>query len=211
MSTSVASLLSKATILLQDSGNVRWSQDELLSWLNEGQRALVVMKPNAYVKVEPVQLAAGTKQTLPVDAIVLLDIPRNMGTTGTTVGAPVRATSREFLDVHVPTWHSATASATVKHFMYSLREPRVFYVYPPQPTSGRGYVDLYYSAIPPNSEAAGNLQMDDQYAHPLLNYIMFRAYSKDAEFAANAQLAASYYQQFVQLVGGNVASEAAVK
>ena len=36
----------------------------------------------------------------------------------------------------------------------------------------------------------------------IVNYALYRCYSKDAEYAANAQLAAAYYQAFnAQMVG----------
>jgi hypothetical protein len=210
VTTTVASLLSKATTLLQDSGNIRWSAVELLGWLNDGQRELVQLRPTAYIKNVAVQLAAGSKQAIPADGIVLIDISRNMGTTGTDAGDMVRQTNRDLMDAHSPDWHTGSTSATVKQFMYDLaRGPRVFYVYPPQPTSGMGYVEMLYAAIPADCTSNGNLVLDDVYANALLNYILYRAYAKDSEFGANMQLAAGYYAMFERLVLGKPEKAAA--
>lgn len=204
----VASILTKVTTILQDASNVRWSADELILWLNDAQRELVLYKPNAYVTTAAVQCVAGTKQTLPSTAVSLIDIVRNMGTNGTTPGNAIRAVSREILDTQVPNWHAVTASATTKHFVYTSLNPKTYYVYPPQPASSQGYVELVYVALPTDAVSGGVITLDDIYVTPIISYILFRAYSKDAEYAANATLAATYYQQFQGLMQGKISAEA---
>jgi hypothetical protein len=204
----VASILTKVTTILQDATNVRWSADELILWLNDAQRELVLYKPNAYVTTAAVQCVAGTKQSIPAGAVSLVDIVRNMGTNGTTPGNAVRAVSREILDNQLPNWHAATASATTKHFVYTSLNPRTYYVYPPQPASSQGYLELVYVALPTDAVAGGVITLDDIYVTPIISYILFRAYSKDAEYAANATLAATYYQQFQGLMQGKISAEA---
>lgn len=203
----VASLLSRAAILLQDPSNVRWPQAELLDWLNEGQREIALFKPSAYAKNQAVQLVAGTKQSLPSDGVSLLDVVRNLGTNGTTPGAAVRMVTRSIMDAQLADWHTAKSSATVKHFIYTPNDPKRFYVYPPQPATNQGYVEVVYAAQPADAAANGTITVDDIYSSALLNYIMFRAYSKDAEFAAAPQLAASYYQAFQALLQAKMGAE----
>ena len=48
---------------------------------------------------------------------------------------------------------------------------------------------------------SGNIDLPDEWANPLLNYVLYRAYSKDAEFAGNAQLAASHLALFNNAAG----------
>jgi hypothetical protein len=205
----VASILTKVSTILQDPSNIRWTADELILWLNDAQRELVLYKPNAYVTTAAVQCVTGTKQSLPAAAVSLIDIVRNMGTAGTTPGTAVRTVSREILDAQVPNWHTATASATTKHFVYSVLSPRTYYVYPPQPSSSQGYLELVYVALPTDAVSGGVITLDDIYVTPIISYILFRAYSKDAEYANNATLAATYYQQFQGLVQGKATAEAA--
>jgi len=42
-----------------------------------------------------------------------------------------------------------TGAAEVQHYMYNEQDPLNFYIYPPQPSSSPGYVELVYSAVPP--------------------------------------------------------------
>jgi len=209
----VSAMLSRCAVILQDPTNIRWPQTELLDWLNDGQREIVLYKPNTSVKNTTVTLAAGTKQILPTDGIALIDVVRNMGTSpGTTPGNAIRMVSREILDSQITNWHATTPSATVKHFMFSALDPKSYYVYPPQPNSSFGYVEIIYSASPTDcvntSPGTDKIQIDDVYATALVNYILYRAYSKDAEYAANAQAALAYYQQFQGILQGKVTGEA---
>ena len=145
----VASLMGKASIILKDDDQTRWPTTELLGWINDGQREIVLYKPNACTKNISVPTVAGTKQTLPTDGVQLVDISRNMGASpGTTPGRAIRLTYREILDVREPDWHTKTPSAVVQHFTYNPLDPKTYYVYPPQPATGMGYVDMVYAAIP---------------------------------------------------------------
>lgn len=204
----VLSILSRASILLQDTTNVRWPQDELLGWLNDGQREVVIYKPNASTKNVAFQLAAGTKQSLPSDGVSLIDIVRNMGTTGTTPGRSVRIVMREILDAQVPDWHSATPDAWVKHFVYTPLDPRTFYVYPPQPAVTRGYVESVYSCAPADAVLGGAITLDDIYQPVLLDYVLFRAYSKDVEYAADSARVQSYQNSYLATLSGKAKGEA---
>lgn len=203
-------ITSRASVLLQDTTNIRWPEAELLQWLNDGQREIVLYKPSAFSKTAVMQLVPGTKQNLPADGTTLIGITRNMGTTGTAPGNVIRMTTREVLDSQIPNWHTTAANATALHYTYSLAEPKTFYVYPPQPATGMNQVEVVYAGAPTDVGINDVIRLDDLYMTALINYVMYRAYSKDAEFAANVQLAAAYYQAFVGLVTGKAAGETSV-
>lgn len=204
----VAATLSRVSMLLQDTTNIRWPLAELLDWLNDAQREIVLLKPNASTTNTAVQLAAGTKQTLPADGVSLIDISRNMGTSGSTPGKGIRITMREILDAQLPDWHMSTASAEVKHYVYSPLDPKTFYVYPPQPVASRGYVELIYSASPADATLGGAINVDDIYQPVLIDYILYRAYSKDTEYAADVARAQGYQQSFFGALTGKLKGEA---
>jgi len=206
----VSSVILKAQTILQDTTGIRWPDSELLGWLNDGQREIVLFKPNAFVKNEPVKLVEGTKQTLPGDGVQLVDVVRNMGTNGNTPGRSIRITMREILDSQVPNWHMATASAEVKHFMYSLLDPKTFYVYPPQPVINQNYVELIYGASPTEATLGGVITLDDIYQTILVDYILYRAYSKDTEYAADQNRAASHQNAYIAALTGKAKVEAGV-
>ncbi len=208
MTTVASAIIANASTLLQDTTNVRWPTLELLAWLNEGQREIAAVKPNASITHGNIALIGGTKQTLPTGAISLIEIIRNRGSSGVSEGNAVRLITREILDAQIPDWHSVTATLVVKHYMYSPLSPRTFYVYPPM--SSTAYVEgIYVSAPTDAATVAANIGVDDIYAPALLNYVMYRAHSKEAEYTANAALATAYYQTFQAQLGMKVTAESA--
>ena len=46
------------------------------------------------------------------------------------------------------------------------------------------------------------IDIPDIYANAIMNYVLYMAYMKDADFAANAQRAATHYQIFTSTVMG---------
>jgi hypothetical protein len=202
-----SSVIDRSAILLTDPTNIRWPRTELLTWLNDGQQEIALYKPNAFTKNQTVQLVAGTKQTLPADAVSLITVIRNMGTNGQTPGRGITLVSREIMDSQVSDWHSANPSAEVKHYVYNEFDPKTFYVWPPQPASGQGQVEAVYVASPAQATANSTITIDDIYVTALVNYIMYRAYSKDAEFSANPNMATGYYTAFQSILTGKFSAE----
>ena len=200
--TQVNALVERASTLIQDATNVRWPIPELVGWLNDGQREVALNKPEASVKNVSVALIAGsTKQTLPADAVLLIDVVRNTGSGGSSIGPAVRLTDREVLDAQRPSWHSdANTVGYIQHYTYDTRDPKNFYVYPKAPGGG-WQIEVVYSSSPQDAVTGGVISIDDTYANALLDYILYRAYSKDAEYAGNANLAVAHYTAFANSLG----------
>jgi len=94
----------------------------------------------------------------------------------------------------------AAHGSVVKHYMYDEQDPRNFYVYPG--VSGTAHIEIVYSANPTAVAANGNLSIPDLYANAVMNYVLYMAYMKDAEYAGNSQRAANHYQLFTASVTG---------
>ncbi len=61
------------------------------------------------------------------------------------------------------------------------------------------------------SAVVGDLGMPDIYADDILNMILYRAYSKDSEYAGNTERAASYLNAVVASLGAEISATMAVK
>jgi len=203
MATTAQTIIDRTNHILQDRDNVRWSQAELLGWMNEGQLQIIDLQPSAYSKIRELQLVTGTRQTLPVDAIRLLDVIRNQDGIYNT---SVREVARIDLDTQVPNWHEHKPHRIVQHYMYDRQQLDVFYVYPPQPEDsgslGPGIVETLLAVIPPVLATVNDeIAIKDIYAPPLVNYVLYRAYAKDSEASANIELKDMYFQQFMASLG----------
>ncbi len=200
-------IIDKAEIVIQDNTNVRWPAAELLGWLNDGQREVCVVRPDAYTKSITHNLTVSeTKQTIPSDGIRVIDVVRN--STGTKTA--IRNISRKILDDQIPDWHSAGENTIVKWFCYDDRDPTRFYTYPVQPASNPGSVELVYSCSPPDVAAIGNaISIPDIFANALMDYLLYRAYQKDVEYANNEKRLADAYAAFLRSLQANIAANSA--
>jgi hypothetical protein len=205
--TTGTQIINDAAIQLNDVANVRWPRTELLEWLNSGQAMIVLMQPSANATFATQQMTPGTRQLLPADGWSLLNITRNLLPDGVTPGRAVRVVSRTLLDAQNSMWHAAPAVSQVQNYIYDMQEPTAFYVYPP--SDGTCSLEYNYAAMPaPLATEAGTIDINDVYAAVILDYILYRANSKDAEYAAGIQLAAGYWQSFKETLGFKDKSDA---
>ena len=186
---------------LQDDTNIRWPRNELLEYVNDAQREIVLAKPDSFVKNENLALVAGTKQSIPAGGVVFMRVNRNMGVGGATPGRAPRMVPIRILDEQIPDWHAAAASATVLHYTFDEQDPKRFYVYPPQPVSPAS-VEVVYSASPTElANEDATIALDDIYKTAIIKYVEYRAWMKDADYAANEARASASYGVFAGLVG----------
>ena len=207
MAVTVASVISRVEAVLQDTTNIRWPESELVLWVNDAQREIALLKPDASAVNDTITLTDGTKQSIPTGGNRLLRVVRNMSAaSGGTGKRSVRLVSREILDAQTPDWHDPSVSGVaahtnvVKHYVYDDQNPRNFYVYPG--VSGNTYLEIVYSANPATVTASDNLSIPDVFANAVMNYVLYMAYMKDAEYASNAQRAQSHFALFTQSVMG---------
>jgi len=210
------SIIRRCIETLQDNTSVRWPVNELVRYLNDGQREVVLHRPDAMVTSATVTCVPGTKQTLPANGAKLIEVVRNARAAGTK--RAVRMVNREILDAQTPGWHAIAGTDDVLHFMYDPRDPRVFYVYPPATAATQ--LDIVYAAYPADiaepadgalfTAVTGNISLPDIYGNALQDYILYRAYSKDSEYAGNAQRAQAHYAAFANALGIEIKATIAV-
>jgi len=203
-----AQIIDEAVSTLQDPAAVTWPRAELFAYVNDGQRDACIVKPDAYVLNQTLVLVAGTRQLLPAAGAAFIRLVRNMGQDGQTPGRAPRAMAIETLDRENPNWHSDVSNPVVLEYAFDLREPKAFYVSPPQPLTGRGQVDVTFCAIPPDLGAESTpIILDDIYKTALVHYVLYRAYLKEGELQNNAD-AIAHRAEFLALLGTKDESEA---
>ena len=200
--TTAQVIIDDAEEILIDTSNDRWDEAEHLQAVNSGMKEICLIKPDAYVVSASVTLAAGVVQILPTGAFGLQEITCNMGVSpGTTPGKAIRLIDRKVLDAMNINWRSTTADAVVDHYCYDERFPLNFLVSPPQPTSGFGFVQMFYPKAPTEIIISAVILIPDIYRGVLLDYVLYRAYSKDADFIPSGQRAIAHYQAFQNALG----------
>lgn len=221
--TKVIDIVRRAEKILNDEGGVRWTRLELQDWINDAYKEIVLLRPDANSQTATVTLAVGTRQKLGdagsinlPSALRVLDVVRNMAATSTK--RAIRFVDRRVLDDQLPGWHAETGSVNVVHWMSDIRTPKEFLVYPP--ATSLAQVELAYSSVPTSHALAANaldpasndttvINIDDIYANVILDYLLYRAYSKDADYAANGQRAINHLNTFNASLGAKTATDIA--
>lgn len=214
MTIPAQSIVRRVIETLQDNTSIRWPVAELVRYLNDGQREVVLYRPDSMVTNATVTCVAGSKQFLPTNGAKLIEVIRNASGNKRAV----RMTNREILDAQSPGWHNLTGSSEVLHFMYDPRDPKVFYVYPPATTAAS--LDIVYAAYPTDvtepadgslyTAVTGNISLPDIYGNVLQDYVLYRAYSKDSEYAGNAARAQAHYAAFSAALVNEIKATVAV-
>lgn len=215
----VVDIVDRARTILQDTTNTRWPLLELQYWLNDSYREIVNLRPDANTQTGSFTCAAGTRQVL-TDAFPtatrLIDVVRNIAVTSDR--SAIRAVERRVLDDQRRTWHAQTQTANIEHFMFDPRLPKEFMVYPPASTQAQ--LEVVYASVPAehtlteqeldNPATAEVIRLDDNYANSMLDYILYRAYTKDAEYTANNSRAVQHYEAFLAGINAKTSTDGAV-
>jgi hypothetical protein len=186
--------------LLNDSAFVRWPKEDLLDYLNDAQRAIVLRRPDAFtVDVDDYSCAEGTKQLLPSDALRLIDITRNGS--GRAITGPF---DKKVLDNNYPYWYSGKEATEAELFIYDERNPKTFYLYPGVVVST--LLTAVYSKAPPKitlveNDAQQVISLDDIYVNAIIEWVMYRCYMVDAEYAANPNKSMMHQNAFKTQLG----------
>jgi len=179
-----------------------------LDWLNDAQRAVVLVRPDANSSTEAIALVAGTKQSIPASALRLLGVTRNMGAGGATPGKTVRLIDRNTLDDLNRDWHNSTPAAEVEEVIYDEKKaPRTFYVSPP--LSGVAYIEVEVSKLPTDvtDPDVGVISLPDTYAGPLQAWMLHRAYGMQTQAQNMFQRSQFYFSSFFNQLGVKLRGE----
>lgn len=126
------------------------------------------------------------------------------------MGTLIRRVSRTMQTAMSHDWEREPPERDVIEYMYDPRNPLEFYVYPPN--DGFGVVRAVYAKLPTpvltltalanDATAWGDqvLPVDDVYAEAIAHFVLHRAFSKDAEWAADPVKATQHLEQYRELL-----------
>ena len=196
----VIDAIAQVRTTLVDTTGTRWPDLELLNGYNNAVLAVVNLRPDASTKNISFTTEAGkSKQVLPSDGLRWMDIVYDVAS-----GNPIRKTDRTTLDDQIPNWHNSVGNR-VTNWVFDERDPKTAYVYP-QPADAVD-IQIIYSVAPSAVNITDfendttTISIDDSYFNAIKEYMLYEAYSKDADYASNASRAAAHYNKFERTLG----------
>lgn len=189
----------------EDSANYRWSDSEILHYINAAQRQIVTLVPEANVieSIEDLGSNTDARQTLPAGGIKFVKISNNFSDASTRKG-PVRYAEKDALDSWDPDWEYTPGSDGdnyFKHYCHDAREDDVYYLYPPPAVSNK-FIGLVYSKIPDDlADLHADLSLDDDFFESYVDYVVFRALSKEGRYSLPDRERDRLWAKFLQSLG----------
>ena len=179
----------------------RWTEAELLEYLNDGEGVIVFFKPQAYQSDIVFKLSAGSRQTLPSNVLEYIRPIMNMGPTGIHEGDSIYPIEGGVMDNAVPGWRSSSKSAQTVHIVFDRVDRKSFDVYPP--SNGLGYIKIVCSLLPTRlTSTAQDINLSDEYVQPLKAFMLFRAHYQDSKSSGQSlQRSMESWQFFLELLG----------
>ena len=194
MTTAVNDLVARSSALLKDEANTFWSAVRLVTFLNEGQLAVVNKLPGYNgTRATIADAVTSAEQSLPADAIVIQRVVEN-----TASKTQVREVALDVMDTESPGWKAATGADDARQWMREPNDKKKFLVYPPSTASSSYEVD--YLAKPADASVGGNISIDDEYGDALVDYMVSRALSIDSDHADPGR-ADAYMTSFNERIG----------
>lgn len=211
------SVYERLKVLLSDTDNnrpSRWTDDELRYWLEDGLAEIMTFKPEAFALYETLTLDPGSKQDVDVGIYRILDVYQNVGDNDVP-GEVITFIKRDQLDNAFRDWHREDPSEVIEQLAYDPMMPSIFHVYPPpfksvkinvstarfpkiiEKEDGTAPAEIITVTNDNNTSRPFSLE----YRTPLVDYMAYRAYSKNATIA-NQALAEKFYARFVRFLGG---------
>jgi hypothetical protein len=173
-------------IIHDENPTYRWSDNEMLGYVNAAIRQTVTLVPESYTLDAVTTITNNiARQSIPAGGIKFIRVGRNYADDGTTPQGPVRYVEKDALDSFDADWEYNTAIKAdganfFEHYCHDKREPKVFYLYPPQAAASKK-VSIVYSAIPTALTSMDEeFPQDEEYVNATVMYVIYRALTKES-------------------------------
>lgn len=190
-------IINKARIVLNDTDAAGYRQEdpELLAWVNAGLKEVAVLRPDLFQAVGHIECAADTVE----QSIPFASAQRLVTVIGVHDGPAVTPFDLASMQAFSRNWKQATAGEA-RQWSSHPSDPLRFYCYPKAPAGQ--LLDVLFVKNPAQVGLADPIiDVPLTFESALVDYVVYRAESKDDEHVTS-QRATSSYNAFVSKVKG---------
>lgn len=189
-------IISDVRQLLNDtSPTYRHSDTQLLVFVNQAIKRVSLLRPDLFTVYADMVCTVNTVvQSAPADSIRLMEVLQVVD------GDALYESERPILDMHTPSWRTATGGAA-RTWMRDPRSPNKFFIYPKAPASAQS-LTIQYAKTPIADYilSATITELQETYRVSLVDCTIFLAQSIDDEHVS-AGRAKLFYESFTQGLG----------
>ena len=160
------------------SGSYRITDADMVDYANAGLGVIAVQRPDLFSNIGTIPLVAGYIQSAPAGSLRFMEV---FGVIG---GRVSKECEQRDLDTYNINWPNDAAGPT-QNWVRHPRNPNMFFVYPP-PDAATIAVGLHgeWSASPGILTMTSPLPIPDAYKPILVEWMVFRAESRDDEYVS---------------------------
>ncbi|SIO50546.1 hypothetical protein SAMN05444172_2579 [Burkholderia sp. GAS332] len=206
--TTAEDLVLEVAKLLNDAEDgfeyLRWTSDDLLEYANDGAVQIAMLRPDVVSQTETIPLQPGARQELPEGSTRFFRVEGTVDRYGRIVGQPsktdgtaARVANTWFTPIACP----VSGDYVALSFSFDDTNPTVFYVEPPVPVGQSVKVAVSLARVPDEFGADDPVPIDRRFHNAVIEWMLYRAFSKDQESATNSTHAASHLKHFYDMLG----------
>ncbi len=203
------------------TSNFRFSNADMLTFVNAGQREIVTLLPEANiieVLAHSIVFDKQTRHIIPADGIKFIKVSGNYDAVNTQRGPSVRRVDRDALDgtwehwaeglgadvrewPNVPGFQEIHTTVRFEHYFHDPREPTIYYLYPASDGTDED-ISLVYCQLPADLTGLGDtFALDDQYQNAMVEYVLYRCLSRDGRYGAGTDARKELLNNFRSVLG----------
>ncbi|NML34515.1 phage adaptor protein [Paraburkholderia antibiotica] len=183
----------------------RWTKAELIEYANDAALQITQLRALEFSQPHKLELVAGARQTLPAGGIFFSRVAGTYDAYGRVVGQPSAtdsAATRIAANWFEPiVCRTPTRDYIVRSYSLDPDDQGAFYVDPPVPPGAKVEALVVYTAEPEAAGKDGALGVPGVYHNAVIEWMLYRAYSKDTESATDATRASEHLKLFTDLMG----------
>lgn len=170
----------------ENASTYRWSDAEMIDYINAGVRNIIGYVPEAYT-IETVDTITNdiARQTLPSGGIKFIRVSRNYADDGTTPQGMITYAEKDVLDRLDPDWEydttiKADGANFFEHYCHDPREKDVYYLYPPQAAADKKVAVIHTATPTAITDLSETFPLPDEYINAEVMYVIYRSLTKEA-------------------------------
>jgi hypothetical protein len=188
-------LFRSCSIELNDLDYVRWTKDDLATFLTDAIAAMSALKPTLFSVFVPLRLAPGAVQTVPGEYTELIDVLYNLNSDGTQ-GEPINQGS--FTAARALGRSSCTPAYGVGYMV------RSYTVHPANMPLPAVWALARRAPVVITAETDAVVMANttpETYRAMLLEWMLYRAFARDTESSDSFTKSQAHYKAFYQALG----------
>lgn len=178
-----------------------WTDEKLLRYINEGQKTICIIRPDASVEVAVIALVAGVRQEITGRRLIKVLNSNTAANGSSPVSSPHVVEFDDFMRTYGGWMNDTSGTDVIDEYAYDERDPSRFYITPGSDGINR-YAEVVQATVPADLAAMTDpISISDIYAPALAEWALYRAFGQDSEYTPNYQRALNHLKNLYSMLG----------